>query len=85
MHKCHIDWNPTDFEYTAVFSFKGIWVMNILTLKTLARDALIIWLGGSDSKESACNARDPGSIPGWGRSSREGTGYPVFLPREFYG
>ena len=21
--------------------------------------------GGSDSKESACNAGDPGSIPGW--------------------
>ena len=36
--------------------------MNILTLKTLTRDALIIWLGGSDSKESACNARDPGLI-----------------------
>ena len=24
--------------------------------------------GGSDGKESACNARDPGSIPGWGIS-----------------
>ena len=34
-------------------------------------------LGGSDGKESACNARDLGSIPGWGRSSREGTGYPL--------
>ena len=29
--------------------------------------------GGSDSKESACNARDPGLIPGWGRSP--GVGY----------
>ena len=27
--------------------------------------------GGSDSKASACNARDPGSIPGLGRSSGE--------------
>ena len=27
---------------------------------------------GSDSKESACNARDPGSIPGLGRSPGEG-------------
>ena len=25
----------------------------------------------SVSKESACNAGDPGSIPGWGRSSGE--------------
>ena len=28
--------------------------------------------GGSDSKESACNARDPDSIPGLGRSPGEG-------------
>ena len=26
-------------------------------------------------KESACNAGDPGSIPGWGRSPGEGEGY----------
>ena len=29
---------------------------------------------GSDGKESACNARDPGSVPGSGRSPREGNG-----------
>ena len=28
--------------------------------------------GGPDGKESACNARDLGSIPGLGRSPREG-------------
>ena len=28
--------------------------------------------GGSDGKASACNAGDPGSIPGWGRSPGEG-------------
>ena len=28
--------------------------------------------GGSESKESACNAGDPGSIPGLGRSPGEG-------------
>ena len=28
-------------------------------------------------KESACNAGDPGSIPGSGRSTGEGIGYPV--------
>ena len=33
--------------------------------------------GGSDSKESACNAGDPGSIPGLGRSLGEGNGYPL--------
>ena len=33
--------------------------------------------GGSVSKESACNAGHPGSIPGLGRSSGEGIGYPL--------
>ena len=33
--------------------------------------------GGSDGKESACNAGDPGSIPGSGRSPREGNDNPV--------
>ena len=32
--------------------------------------------GGSDNKQSACNAGDPGLIPGWGRSHGEGNGYP---------
>ena len=30
----------------------------------------------SVGNESACNARDPGSIPGLGRSAGEGIGYP---------
>ena len=33
--------------------------------------------GGSDGKESACNAGDPGSIPGSERSPGEGKGYPL--------
>ena len=33
--------------------------------------------GGSDCKESACNAGDPGSIPGLGRSPGEETGCPL--------
>ena len=32
--------------------------------------------GGFDGKESACNAGDPGSIPGLGRSPGEGNDYP---------
>ena len=32
---------------------------------------------GSAGKESTCNVRDPGSIPGLGRSPREGKGYPL--------
>ena len=33
--------------------------------------------GGSDGKESACSAGDPGSIPGLGKSPGEGNGYPL--------
>ena len=33
--------------------------------------------GGSAGKESACNIGEPGSIPGLGRSAREGIGYPL--------
>ena len=32
--------------------------------------------GGSDGKESACNAGDLGSIPGMGKSSGGGHGNP---------
>ena len=31
----------------------------------------------SDGKESTCNAGDPGSIPGSGRSPGEANGYPI--------
>ena len=33
--------------------------------------------GGSDDKESACNAGDLGLIPGSGRSPGEGNGNPL--------
>ena len=35
------------------------------------------FLGGSGSEDSACNAGDFGSIPGWEASSGEGIGYPL--------
>ena len=41
--------------------------------------------GGSDGKESACNAGDLGSIPGLGRSPGEVNGLtPVFWPGKFH-
>ena len=33
--------------------------------------------GSSAGKESACNAEDPSLIPGSGRSTGEGIGYPL--------
>ena len=50
--------------------------------------------GGPEGKESACNAGDPGLIPGLGRTPGEGNGNqysffflstPVFVPGEFHG
>ena len=41
---------------------------------------IITFSGLPDSlvgKESTCNARDPGLIPGSGRSAREGISYPL--------
>ena len=35
------------------------------------------FLGGSDGKESICNAERLGSIAGSGRSLEEGNGYPL--------
>ena len=35
------------------------------------------FLGGSDSKESACNAGGQGLIPGLGKSPGERNGYPL--------
>ena len=35
----------------------------------------------SVGKESACNAGDPGLIPGLGRSAAEGIGYPLQYSR----
>ena len=38
---------------------------------------IITFPDSSVGKESACNAGDPGLIPGSGRSAREGIGYPL--------
>ena len=45
--------------------------------KTLNRYFSKYIVGGSDSKESACNAGNPGLIPGMGRSPGEGSGNPL--------
>ena len=41
--------------------------------------------GGSDSKESACNAREPGIKPGKVPWRRKWLSTPVFLPGESHG
>ena len=55
--------------------------------ESISGDLNLYFPGGSDGKVSACNAGDPGSTPGLGRSPGEGECLPtpVFLPGEFKG
>ena len=46
-------------------------------LKRLSSSYSVGFPGSSVSKESTCNAGDPSSIPGLGRSPREGIRYPL--------
>ena len=49
------------------------YLLNLLLLRLRLMD----FTGGSDGKESACNAGDPGSILGSGKSPGEGNGNPL--------
>ena len=53
------------------------------TKTNASESALMRWMGfpgGLDGKASACNAGDPDSIPGLGRSPGEGNGNPLQYP-----
>ena len=47
-------------------------------VKNLKKEYIYIgFSGGSDGKESACSAGEPGLIPGSGRPPGEGNGNPL--------
>ena len=52
------------------------WTFKFKWNKRSSSKTYIFFHGGSASKESTCNAGDPGSVPGSGRSHGEGDGYP---------
>ena len=59
-----------------------LWCITLTDLWILVYDPFNTLLpygfpGSSAGKESACNAGDLSSIPGSGRSTREGIGYPL--------
>ena len=56
-------------KLSAITCTKIILTMNI--------DKTLGFSGGSEDKESACNAGDVGSVPGLGRSPGEGNGNPL--------
>ena len=75
--------NLSTFSLTLVFIFKIIIVGILVHVKWYLIVVLIfIYIitnqdDSSAGKESTCNAGDPGSIPGLGRSPGEGIGYPL--------
>ena len=66
--------------YTMDYSPPGFSAHGILQARVLELVASPFFPGGSDGKESACNAGDQGLISGLGRSPGE-----VFLPGDFHG
>ena len=71
-----------------VLNFQNGFFFNMLTpyllVETLLNNTLdpstftdISFPDGSVGKEAACNVRDLGLIPGWGRSPGEGNGNPL--------
>ena len=59
------------------FLFVLLAFLEYLLLFTSCLSMMVGFPGGSDGKESACNAGDPGSIPGSGRSPGGGNGNPL--------
>ena len=57
-------------------NFLNYTVPNLIISPIIFRTTSTGFLDGSDSKESACNAGDPGLISGSGRSPGEGNGCP---------
>ena len=51
--------------------------MEIIDRNLKKNDHLFVNPDSSVGKESTCNAGDPGSIPGLGRSGGKGIGYPL--------
>ena len=66
--------NVSAFQQTLCHRFVFI-TYNIFIIKLFL--SLVGFSHSSAVKESTCNAGDPGLIPGSGRSSGEGIGYPL--------
>ena len=76
-HLAQLNLLPIKQQLPIFFSF-------LATIPLFVSDTSFKWshtyhaeLGGSDDKISACNAEDPGLIPGSGRSAGEGNGYKL--------
>ena len=64
VHGSHKEWDKTEVTNICTFTFSQL-------------NIALSFPGGSEDKASACNAGDPGSIPGLGRFSGEGNDNPL--------
>ena len=71
---CLQDLSSPSQEFPRPSAGKALGLLRIVVVFQLG------FLGSSAGKESACNAGDLSSIPGLGRSSGEGKGYPLQYP-----
>ena len=74
-----IDGSPPGSPVPGILQARTLeWVaISFSKLNSYHKSIRLDFPGGSDGKASACNAGDLGSIPGSGRSPREGNGNPV--------
>ena len=71
---------PFEMDHILSMGYVSPRASHLLRWHILVYGVFISLMGFPDSsvdKESACNAGDPGSIPGLGRSPGEGKGYPL--------
>ena len=61
--------------YCNILNFFVFTILCQILFMYLNKHIILGFSGGSDGKETACNAGDLGSIPGSGRSPGEGNAY----------
>ena len=69
--------HPAYLTYMQSTSYKMLGWMKHKLESSLPREIAKTYPGNSAGKESACNTGDPGSIPGWRRSTGERIGYTL--------
>ena len=67
--------------HSSIFAWRTPWTEKVKGMTQVWENIVVKermgFPGGSDGKESTCNAGDLGSIPGSGRSLGEGNGNPL--------
>ena len=74
-----LSFKPT-FSLSSFHFHQEAFSSSSLSAIRVVSSAYLRFPSGSDGKASACNAWDPGSIPGSGRSPGEGNGNPLQYP-----